>query len=150
MINRESHMRTSVSIMDALFGERVSFEVPDGQGGKRQVSVTKKWLDKMIAEKRISQVPDSSIVLFMDGPNGERTATLKIGEDIEQTTVDEFRDPETNAIYGMYCYEAGQEKSFLVQRSLYEETQKKLNNPAQKAFIDAEVDRALGRIHDGG
>ena len=45
-------MRTSLSLIDALFGKKVTVEVPDGRGGRRQITVTEKWLEKMVALKR--------------------------------------------------------------------------------------------------
>lgn len=61
----------------------------------------------MVAENRMNKVPDASVGLFLVGPDGEQTSTLKIGEDIDRAEVDEFLDTETGAIYGGYCYEAG-------------------------------------------
>ena len=118
-------MRTSVSLLDALFGKKITFDVPDTRGGRRKLRVTEKRMEQMVAEKRLSEAPDSSIVLFLIGPHGAKTATMRIGEDIDQTKVDEFRDPETGVIYGLYHFlPGGVENTYLVQRCMYEETKK--------------------------
>ena len=139
-------MKTSLGLLDALFGKKVTVELPDGSGGQRRITVTEKWLQKMIAEKRMREVPESSVVVFLIGPHGEKTATLQIGEDIDQDTVDEFRDPDTGALYGGYAFENGQENTFLLQKRIYDEMEAQMAD--MRGFIDSEVDRALGRSRD--
>lgn len=141
-------MRTSVGILDALFGKRITFEVPGLLGKVKRVSVTEKWMKKMIAEKRIKDVTEGTVVVVMDGPQGERTATARVGVDIDQATVDEFLDPETVTVYGMYCFKNDEEVQFFVQRSVYEKTKRHLSSPEYKASIDSEVDRAMGWNQD--
>lgn len=89
------------------------------------------------------ELPGSSVVVFLIGPHGEKTATVQIGEDIDQSTVDEFRDGATGALYGGYAFENGQENTFLLQKPMYDEMKQRIEN--MRGLIDSEVDRALGR-----
>lgn len=122
--------------------EIVEGEVTNSSDGRRKIVITEKSLHKIM----MSKVPESSIILFLIGPHGEKTAMLTIGKDIEQATVDEFRDPDTGAIYGGYIFEKGQENTFLLQKSLYNKMKTQMNS--MKGFINSEVDRALGRSFD--
>jgi len=52
-------MKTSVGFWDALFGERVTLEIPSPTGGLKKVEVTKKWLEKMKRDGKMKQVSSS-------------------------------------------------------------------------------------------
>ena len=138
-------MKTSVSILDAIFGKRVYLEVPNPteRGGMRRISVTKKWLEKMTAQAMKRKVNTDSIVLFLIGPRGEQTTTLRVGVDIKSETAAEYRDPGTGAIYGFYSFEKGERQTFLLQRQKYDELKSQLSSQEHKAMIQAEVDRAM-------
>lgn len=53
-------MKTSVGFLDALFGEKVTLEMPLPTGGVKKVKVTRKWLEQMEREGKIQKVPSSS------------------------------------------------------------------------------------------
>lgn len=52
-------MKTSVGFWDALFGKRVTLEIPSPNGSVKKAEVTKKWLEKMKNEGKIKQVSSS-------------------------------------------------------------------------------------------
>ena len=49
-------MKTSVDRLDALFGEKVTVEIPAPNGGVKRIKVTKKWVENMEMEGKIKQV----------------------------------------------------------------------------------------------
>lgn len=141
-------MRTSVSCFDALFGRKVTAKATDSRGRSYRICVTEKWLEKSLAEKRVGQAPENSIALFLHGPDDEKLTTLKIGEEIDHATVEGFRDKQTGALYGLFYFEGGHERTFLVQREQYIESKQRLSSPKHKAVIESEVNRALGVDRD--
>lgn len=146
--NRINVMRKSVNIWDAIFGKRIVVEVPGPFGHVRRITVTEKWMKKMIAQKRAHEVNNGLIRLIMDGPHGERTATLRLGVDIDEQTVGEFFDFETAAVYGMYCYKDGEEVQFFVSRKVYEETKKILRSNQNQERVYSDIKRELGLSED--
>jgi len=52
-------MKTHTGLWDALFGEKVTLEVPSDNGDSTKVVVTTKWIDKMEREGRIKKVESS-------------------------------------------------------------------------------------------
>lgn len=53
-------MKTSIGFWDALFGEKITLEVPSPNGSVKKVEVTKKWLEQMKREGKMKQVSSSS------------------------------------------------------------------------------------------
>lgn len=49
-------MNFDVGLHDRLFGERITIEVPTKGGGTRSVSVTKRWLERMQSEGKMSSL----------------------------------------------------------------------------------------------
>ncbi len=94
-------MRFSVGLWDALFGKKVTCELPapDGQIVKRQV--TKKWLDKMQQAGEVKQIDEPLIRVHMLHPSGNTVEYWTVGKDIDQETVDNFRDAESGDIYAL-------------------------------------------------
>jgi len=49
-------MKTSVGLLDALFGKRVTIELPTPNGESNTVKVIEKWLAKMETEGKVRKV----------------------------------------------------------------------------------------------
>jgi hypothetical protein len=49
-------VKTSIGIWDALFGKRVTMEIPTPDGSVKKVEVTKKWLEQMESQGKMKQV----------------------------------------------------------------------------------------------
>jgi hypothetical protein len=73
-------MKTSVGFWDALFGERVTLEIPLSNGGVKKVEVTKKWMEKMEREGKMKQVSFPTVKVNILDPMGG-------------VTFDQFDDP---------------------------------------------------------
>lgn len=126
-------MNFDLGLFDRLFGKRTKFQIP-GPGGLREVSVTERWLAKMIADGKIQRVDTKLIIAHVIDPGRVARASIGldvspheyyttrwvIGEDISQPQVDEFRDDATDAIYVLVKYEDGQPQRIVVKRDFWE------------------------------
>jgi hypothetical protein len=132
-------MNFDVGLLDRLFGKRTTFQIP-GPGGLKEVSVTERWLAKMIAEGKIEPVDANLVIAHVIDPAGAAraahglagptheyyTTRWVIGEDVSQEQVNQFRDPSTAAIYVLVKYENGVPQRFVVRRDFWENAKAKL------------------------
>jgi len=63
-------MKTSVGFWDALFGERVTLEIPSPNGNTKKVAVTKKWMEKMEREGKMKPVSSPTVKVNILDPMG--------------------------------------------------------------------------------
>jgi len=117
-------MQFSTGVLDFLFGKRVIFEWTDSSGKQQKRKVTERWFQAMKQEGQISELP--TIQFHMLHPAGDQDITWIIGEDIDQESVDKFRDTEIGDLFAMTCYKEGKPETFLLERSMWESTKKKM------------------------
>jgi hypothetical protein len=144
-------MKTSVGFWDALFGERVTLEIPSPNGSIKKVAVTKKWMEKMEREGKMKQVSSPTVKVnildpmggvsfdqfedpadFMDAlgePKDEhRIEYWTIGEQVPQEQYEKFLDSKTNELYAITKYEDGKPSTFLIQRTLWMQARDAMRN----------------------
>lgn len=144
-------MKTSVGIWDALFGERVTLEIPSPNGSIKKVAVTKKWVEKMEREEKMKRVSSPTVKVnildpmggvrfdqfddpadFMDAlgePKDEhRIEYWTIDEQVSQEQYEDFLDPKTKELYAITNYEDGKPATFLVRRTLWVQARDAMRN----------------------
>ena len=144
-------MKTSVGFWDALFGERVTLEIPSSNGGINKVKVTKKWMNKMQCEGNMKQVSPPIIKVnildpmggvtfdqfddpeeFVDALGEPRDEHLieywTIGEQVPKDQYEKFLDPKSKELYAITEYEDGKPSRFLIQRNLWEQAREAMRN----------------------
>ena len=117
-------MKFSLGLWDALFGEKVTCEIPapDGQIIKRQV--TKRWLEKMQNSGEIKPIEEALVRVHMLNPHGNTVEYWTIGKDIDRITTDKFLDPETGDLYVMTHFEEGELQYSVMKKELWEDARK--------------------------
>ena len=144
-------MKTSVGLWDAMFGERVTLEMPSPSGGVKKVEVTKKWLKQMEREGKMKPLSSPTVKVNILDPMGglsadqfddpadsldaigeprdeHRVEYWVVGEDIAQTEHDKFVDPETKELYALTTYEDGKPSTYLLLRPLWEQASDAMRN----------------------
>ena len=114
-------MNFSIGLMDSLFGEWVTLRVPGPNGEIIRHEVTKKWLKKMEAEKKLPQVNEDVVHVRILDPTGEIFHTWTIGEDIEPEIVEQWADKKSNTIYMINGYKSSEVDSYFVRKDIWEE-----------------------------
>lgn len=120
-------MRFDVGLLDRLFGERVTIEVPMDDVSTREVRVTKRWLEKMQREGKAQRVDDTYVTAHIVGPDGYQKTTLKIGEDIPREQYDKLLDRETNALYALTVYEDGVPTTNVIPKHLWDQAKAQMD-----------------------
>ena len=124
-------MRFATGLLDWIFGERITIELPNGQ--KR--TVTKHWLAKMSQQGRaapittiqvhtIGRAPEFNDMHAFDswmlsGGNTYQQETWEIGKDVTAEQAAEYRDTETGALYVSYQIVDSEWKGRFVTRELF-------------------------------
>lgn len=144
-------MKRSVGFWDALFGERVTLEIPSPNGCIKKVFVTRKWMEKMKHEGKMNNVSSPTVKVnildpmcgvsfdqsdvpsdFMNTigkPKDEhRIEYWTIGERIPQEQYENFLDPKTKELYAIMKYEDGQTSTFLIQKTLWLQARDAMRN----------------------
>lgn len=121
-------MKTSVSFWDALFGERVTLEIPSSNGGVKKVEVTKKWMEKMECERKMKKVSSPTVKVNILDPYGDRIEYWTIGEDMSKEQYEKFLDSKTKELYAITKYEDGKPSIFLIQRTLWVQARDAMRN----------------------
>ena len=144
-------MKPYVGLWDALFGKKVTIEVPTQTGGVKKVQVTQKWLERMQGAGQMKDVTSEMVKVNVLDPMGGlsiknfddpsefldalgeprsdvQTEYWRIGERVTQEQYDNFLDPETQELYALTTYEDGQARTFVVQKSVWDETREKMRN----------------------
>jgi hypothetical protein len=121
-------MNFSVGLIDGLFGKRITLEVPCPDGSVVQRQVTQKWFDRMVAEKKISPASQDSVLVCMIGPYGESRQTWIVGRDIDEKTVEEWADKQTNTIYVGTRYREGKAEYYYMRKPYWDQMKKLLES----------------------
>ena len=144
-------MKTSVGFWDALFGEKVTLELPSANGGIKKVEVTRKWMEQMEREGKMKQVSSPTVRVNILDPMGgltcdqfddptdfldalgqprdeHRVEHWTIGEQVPKEQHDKFLDPETKELYALTKYEDGKPSTYLIQKSLWEQAREAMRN----------------------
>lgn len=109
-------MSVSVGFWDSLFGDKVTLELPDGKGGIVKRQVTKKWLDKMVAEGQISKAIKVNI---FNSINGVRKEEWMVNEDIDYQTYSRFTQYDDELFFIEFYDDEAELKRMIVQREVY-------------------------------
>jgi hypothetical protein len=144
-------MKPYIGFWDALFGKRITIEIPSPNGGEKKAKVTKKWFDQMQRTGQMKNVsPQMVKVNILDPMSGlssknfddptdfldvlaehrsdYRIEYWKIGERVPREQHDQFLDPETKELLAITSYNNGNPSTFLVQRGLWEQTRERMRN----------------------
>ena len=144
-------MKTSVGYWDALFGERVTLELPAPDGGVKKVEVTKKWMEQMEREGKMKSVSSPTVKVNILDPMGglsfdkfddpddfrdalgqprddHRVEYWTIGEKVPQEQHDKLLDPETKELYALTTYKDGKPSTYLIQKNLWEQAREAMRN----------------------
>lgn len=145
-------MNTSVSIWDALFGEKLSIDLPQPDGTVKRVSVTKRWVDQMISQGKMKDVTSSRVKVnvlqppALDEPQDPnelkdsiadvplvKVEFWKIGGQLSKEVHDRYVDPKSNELYAMRSKQDNKSKTTLVDRALWEQARKTIENALASA-----------------
>ena len=126
---------------DERHGEYIVAQVKKPKGGVVEMEVTRKWARIQERKEQMDAAPEEWVQINFIGPRGGRIEILKIGEEIDAAIVDEFLDPDTGQLYGFYMFQAGQEQTQVVIKSMWDIKKQQL--AALQPFIDSEVHRAM-------
>jgi len=124
-------MKLSVGLWDSMFGKKVTIDVPNGQGGIVKRTATEKFLNKMITQGKMARVIG---VHIMNTITGYEFRNWTIGEDISEDLVNRFSDPETGELYVIVAYVDGDPKTMVLQKSVYEEKCREMDEAIENAF----------------
>lgn len=120
-------MKPYVGLWDALFGKKVTIEVPTPAGGVKKVQVTQKWLEQMQGAGQMRDVTSEMVKVnvldpmgglslknfddpseFLDALGEPRSDVQvehwRIGERVTQEQYDTFLDRETQELYALTTY----------------------------------------------
>ena len=126
---------------DEIYGEIREVRVNKPDGSQVELLVTDKWLRHQKLKELMKSAPNEWVTVNFIGPHGKRLEILKIDEDIDASTVNEFIDPKTKELYGLYAFREGEEFTHLVKISLWETAQQKMEDMAP--FIENEINRII-------
>ena len=124
-------MRFAVGLLDHLFGEKVSLEVPTSDGQTRRRTVTRRWLEQMKREKKMQEIDGEVVRVHHHGLHGYSVEHWVIGQDISPDMAQRWRDPQTNEIYVMSFMEKGEKQTYFLKRDKWETMKATL---AEKGF----------------
>jgi hypothetical protein len=120
-----------VGFIDRLFGERIPLEVPGPDGKIITRNVTKKWLDRMIAEGKMSPVSGGRRTVtahILDPVNGYTLETWVVGDNVQPELVQKFGNKSKNAIYVLRCYRDGKLESNILRQDLWNQAKKQIHS----------------------
>ena len=120
-------MKFSVGFWDSIFGDKILLELPNSDGKIIKRKVSKRWLEKMKSEGQIKDI-DAIRVHMIDPDKGYTIGHWIIGKDIDEDTVNKFRDKNTGDLYAITYYENGEPKVSVMIKSLWDETKEKMDS----------------------
>jgi hypothetical protein len=118
--------RFSTRLFDAIFGKKMTIQVPQKDGTVRDVRVTKAWYEKMLADGKMSVAPKNTVHVHIIGPYGLRRDSLVVGVDIPAERYERLVDPQTGSLYAIEVFEAGEPSMTIVPRAIWEEAKRQL------------------------
>jgi len=144
-------MKTYVDFWDKLFGKRVSFDLPMPDGSVKKMRVTMKWLEKIQKQRLMKDVTSEMVKVNILDPTGgisqenyedptqfieslleqkeiQRVEYWRIGDRVTQEQYDNFLDSETGELYAITTYEDGKPRTFITQRSMWEQAREEMRN----------------------
>lgn len=123
-------MTFSIGLWDSLFGKRVTLEIPNSCGQVVKRSVTKKWLECMQREEKpVSEETRIVKVHMLDASNGYRLLCWMINDDVEETTANMHRDPDTGDLYAIHYLDEGENRTEILNKHCWDMAYQKLCNP---------------------
>lgn len=123
-------MKPYVGIWDALFGKRITLNVPSDNGVK-QVQVTEKWFSKMEQDGKFTPVSTETVNVNILDPIGKELHIVEnwtIGKHVAKETYDKFIDSETKELYAMRRYKDGKVEVYLTKKEIWISTYKSMQN----------------------
>jgi len=117
-------MKTSLGLIDKLFGKKITLELPKSDGSKRKVIVSKKWFDKMKSEGKIQEA-GFVVTMHMMGIHKYEKEKWIVGQDINEETYLKFKD-SSGDIYGIRYYKDGKLEIGLSSKEKWLEARKEI------------------------
>ncbi|HVZ00963.1 MAG TPA: hypothetical protein VHA35_15760 [Dongiaceae bacterium] len=114
-------MKFSMGLSDALFGKKLTVEVPQEDGTVRRIQVTEKWLRDAEASGKLVPVQAAPTVttVHVVSPYGLRDIEFVVGEDIPEDRYEQLVDRETNALYALEVFRDGVPEMTIVRRDFW-------------------------------
>ncbi len=113
-------MRFAIGLLDYLFGEKVTLEVP-GEGGElRRRKVTRRWLEQVERDGKMARAAGEVIRIHHLGLNGYHLEHHEVGANLPEELVQRFRDPTTKDMYAMSFLENGEPQTHFLMRDKWE------------------------------
>jgi hypothetical protein len=120
-------MRFSTGWLDALFGEKLINEMSTDDGSIIRRKVTRKWLEKMQGDGHIGKGKPVVRVHHL-AIAGYKNETWVIGENIDQSVVDEWLDLETHHLYAMSMLDKGSPVTYFMKRDKWQMVKSQLES----------------------
>ena len=137
----------AVDLWDATHGERVSFELPKPDGSTQKIVVTKKWMEQMVAQGKMTDVTSQMVKVniidqtsvpksdpsdadaFLEGLRPSmRTEHWRIGSQITQDLYDRFVDSESGELYVLITKDGSGPTTAMIKRALWELARRSLDD----------------------
>lgn len=115
-------MKFSNGFFDYLFGKKVTFEITNSEGHIIKRKVTKNWLDRMIASGNISIEKNEMVRAHILDPLATNPIieNWQIGIDIDQESVDKYKDKHSRDIYVLISYNDGVSTKMIVKKQMWD------------------------------
>lgn len=116
------NMKTWDGWWDYLFGERITMIITDDSGKKREIKVTKRWLEKMQAEGKISESKEKYVTGHVLDPLADKMEyeiSVCVGKDIPDDVYNSLKDEETGDIYYLIVYKNGKQNWSAIKKELW-------------------------------
>ncbi|MCC6206989.1 MAG: hypothetical protein IT488_02385 [Gammaproteobacteria bacterium] len=104
-----------MGLWDSVFGKKVTIQGRDENGKPFETKVSEKQFKKWEQEGLLSKTAVVEVQVL--DPKGSYTTHWKIGEDIPAEVVEKFKNPDTNKLYALTVYEAGEPKTSVLQHA---------------------------------
>ncbi len=145
-------MKTSVSLWDAIFGKKVTIELPMPGGNVKRVKVTERWVAEMQRQEKMKPIGGQSIKVHILDPSAGigdalglpvdemrelglpdvddvyRVDEWIIGSDISPEQYNQMKDPKTGELYALVSMKDGKRRPFCLPRKHWLETKKQMGS----------------------
>jgi hypothetical protein len=145
-------MKTSVGFWDAIFGKKVTIELPMSNGGIKRVRVTERWLAEMQRQGKVKPVYGQTVKVHIldtaaglsdlvgmtpeeardiglpDAPDLYRVEEWIIGHDISAEQYDKLKDLETGELFALISMKNGERRPFCLPRERWIEAKRAMDN----------------------